>query len=62
MAGERTVVVGDTPRDIACARADGAHVVAVTTGPFGADRLEGADAVIAGLGELAGALDSLRPG
>ena len=26
---ERTVVIGDTPRDIACARADGVHVVAV---------------------------------
>ena len=59
---ERTVVVGDTPRDIACARSDGAHVVAVTTGPFGADRLDGADAVIAGLGELAAALDSLHRG
>jgi phosphoglycolate phosphatase-like HAD superfamily hydrolase len=59
---ERTVVVGDTPRDIACARADGAHVVAVTTGPFAAERLEGADAVIDGLGELVGALEALRPG
>jgi phosphoglycolate phosphatase-like HAD superfamily hydrolase len=57
-----TVVVGDTPRDIACARADGAHVIAVTTGPYGADRLEAADAVIAGLGELAHALDCLRAG
>ena len=35
---ERTVVVGDTPRDIACARADGVHVVAVPTGPFAAGR------------------------
>lgn len=59
---ERTVVVGDTPRDIACARVDGAHVVAVTTGPFKAERLEGADVVIAGLGELGGALDGLRAG
>ena len=30
---ERTVVVGDTPRDIACARADGLRVVAIATGP-----------------------------
>ena len=30
---EQTVVIGDTPRDIACARADGVHVVAVATGP-----------------------------
>ena len=51
---ERTVVVGDTPRDIACARADGVHVVAVTTGPYAADALAGADAVIGGLAELPG--------
>ena len=35
---ERTVVIGDTPRDIACARADGLRVVAVATGPFGVER------------------------
>jgi phosphoglycolate phosphatase len=40
-----TVVIGDTPRDIACARADGVRVVAVTTGPFDAAALRGADAV-----------------
>ncbi|WP_249010953.1 HAD family hydrolase [Conexibacter sp. DBS9H8] len=39
------VVVGDTPRDIACARADGCRVIAVTSGPYGADALGGADAV-----------------
>jgi phosphoglycolate phosphatase-like HAD superfamily hydrolase len=58
----RTVVVGDTPRDIACARADGAHVVAVPTGPFAPDALDGADVVIGGLDELQGALDGLRLG
>jgi phosphoglycolate phosphatase-like HAD superfamily hydrolase len=42
---ERTVVIGDTPRDIACARADGVRVVAVTTGPFDAEALRGADGV-----------------
>ena len=31
---EQVVVVGDTPRDIACARAGGARVVAVATGRF----------------------------
>ena len=31
---ERTVVIGDTPRDIACARADGLRVIAVATGPL----------------------------
>jgi phosphoglycolate phosphatase len=43
---ERAVVIGDTPRDIACARADGLRVVAVATGPFGVDALADADAVV----------------
>ena len=43
---ERTVVIGDTPRDIACARADGLRVVAVATGPFAVEQLADADAVI----------------
>ncbi len=42
---EQTIVIGDTPRDIACARADGVRCVAVTTGQYGADELAGADAV-----------------
>jgi phosphoglycolate phosphatase len=49
---ESTVVVGDTPRDIACARADGVGVVAIATGPFRAERLEGADAVVRSAREL----------
>ncbi len=53
---ERTVVVGDTPRDIACARADGVRVIAVPTGPYGADDLREADVVLPGLHALAGAL------
>jgi phosphoglycolate phosphatase-like HAD superfamily hydrolase len=43
---ERTVVIGDTPRDIACARADEVRVAAVTTGLFGAEALADADAVV----------------
>jgi phosphoglycolate phosphatase len=42
---ERTVVIGDTPRDIACARADGLRCVAVATGPYPAEELSDADAV-----------------
>ena len=42
-----TIVIGDTPRDIACARADELRCIAVTTGPFGADQLTEADAVVA---------------
>lgn len=40
-----TLVIGDTPRDIACARADGVRCLAVTTGPYGAEDLAGADGV-----------------
>jgi hypothetical protein len=36
---ERTLVIGDTPHDIACARADGVRVVGIATGPFAADAL-----------------------
>ena len=42
---ERTVVIGDTPRDIACARADRVRVAAVATGPFAIEALADADAV-----------------
>jgi phosphoglycolate phosphatase len=42
----RTVVIGDTPRDIACARADEVRVAAVATGPFAIEALAGADAVV----------------
>ena len=43
------VVVGDTPRDIACARAGGARCIAVTTGSYGPAELGDADAVVPGL-------------
>jgi phosphoglycolate phosphatase-like HAD superfamily hydrolase len=54
---ERTIVVGDTPADIACARADGLRVVVVATGIFTADQLTGADAVSADAFALAGVLE-----
>ena len=56
----RTVVVGDTPRDIACARADGVRVVAIATGPFRADTLREADAVAHDVRELGELLDALH--
>ena len=40
---EQTLVIGDTPRDIACAHADDVRCIAVTTGPHGRDDLEAAD-------------------
>ncbi|HRP69618.1 MAG TPA: HAD family hydrolase [Turneriella sp.] len=39
-------IVGDTPKDIACARAMGADVIAVATGPFSVDELLHADRVL----------------
>jgi phosphoglycolate phosphatase-like HAD superfamily hydrolase len=53
---ERTVVIGDTPRDIACAHADSLRCVAVTTGPYGAEALAGAEAVVSSSQELGEAI------
>ena len=53
---EDTVVIGDTPLDIACARADGVRCVAVTTGPYGVAELAEADAVVWSATELVDAL------
>jgi phosphoglycolate phosphatase len=52
----QTWVIGDTPKDIACARAMGAKCLAVATGQFSAEALEqhGADRVVE---SLCGALD-----
>jgi phosphoglycolate phosphatase len=60
-ARERTIVIGDTPRDIACARADGLRCVAVATGPFIPGELTDADAVVADAGELRTLLDEMMP-
>lgn len=40
---ERTLIIGDTPRDIACAHADGLRCVAVSTGPYDAASLASAE-------------------
>jgi phosphoglycolate phosphatase len=53
---EGAIVVGDTPLDVACARADGLRVLAVATGPHPASDLTGADAVAADGWELAALL------
>jgi phosphoglycolate phosphatase-like HAD superfamily hydrolase len=58
-ARERTIVVGDTPRDIACARADGVRVIAIATGPYEHGDLRGADAIITHARELPAALKAL---
>ena len=56
---ERTVGVGDTPLDVSSAHAAGCRCIGVTTGQYGSEQLEEADAVIANLGELAHALATL---
>ena len=56
---EQAVVIGDTPRDIACARADGLRCVAVTTGQYGAEELADADAVARDAAELRLRLEEL---
>ncbi len=52
---DRTLVIGDTPKDIACAHAIGAKCLAVATGWFTAEELEkaGADWVLGSLRDLA---------
>jgi len=60
--GRGVVVVGDTPRDIACARAGGARCVAVATGSYAAGELARADAVAHDLAAAADVLEEwLRP-
>jgi phosphoglycolate phosphatase len=56
---EQTIVIGDTPRDIACAHADGVRCVAVTTGPHADDDLTQADALARSSAELRAELAAL---
>lgn len=56
---ERTVVIGDTPRDVACALADGVRCLGVETGRFGAAELHGATAVAPDARALAPLIDLL---
>jgi phosphoglycolate phosphatase len=50
----QAIVIGDTPFDVACARAAGARVIAVATGGHGVAELRacGADAVFEDLSDL----------
>jgi phosphoglycolate phosphatase-like HAD superfamily hydrolase len=57
-----TVLVGDTPKDVAGAHAAGIRSIGVTTGRYGADELSSADEVIAGLDELPAAIARLSAG
>jgi phosphoglycolate phosphatase-like HAD superfamily hydrolase len=54
-----TVLVGDTPKDVAGAKAAGARAVGVTTGRYDAEELADADEVIDGLDQLPAAIERL---
>ena len=59
--GTATVLVGDTPLDVAAGKAGGARVVAVATGPYRAEELGAteADAVLEDLGDTGAALRAI---
>ena len=59
--GRATVLVGDTPLDVAAGRAGGARVVAVATGPYGVEELQatGADAVLPDLRDTEAAVAAI---
>jgi phosphoglycolate phosphatase-like HAD superfamily hydrolase len=54
LTGDEILVVGDTPKDVACAQAIGAKSLAVTTGEYGAEELMAAGATwtVSSLGEF----------
>jgi HAD superfamily hydrolase (TIGR01549 family) len=55
------IVIGDTPRDVECSKPFGAYALAVATGPYGLEALQGteADAVIQDLSEAREVLSPL---
>lgn len=55
---ERTIVIGDTPRDVACAHADELRCLAIATGSFTPTELAEADGVARDVAELRGLLDA----
>jgi phosphoglycolate phosphatase len=57
---ERTIIIGDTPRDVLAARADGLRCIAVATGPFPVEELAGADYVAQDGYEVAEVLRNLE--
>ena len=63
-APQQTVIIGDTLKDISCARAFGAHVIAVATGGASYEKLESGEpdillADLAKTDEMASAIDLL---
>ena len=62
-SGAETTIIGDTPKDIACARAIGARAVAVATGTISRDALAacGPDALLDSFADHEAALRALFP-
>jgi phosphoglycolate phosphatase len=56
---EQTIVIGDTPRDVACAQADGVRCLAVATGSYGLEELGEADVVVSDTQGIRGGLEEL---
>jgi phosphoglycolate phosphatase-like HAD superfamily hydrolase len=59
--GAATVLVGDTPLDVAAGKAGGTRVVAVATGPYRAEELRAteADAVLDDLADTEAAVKAI---
>lgn len=59
---QQVIVIGDTPRDIACARAAGAYVIAVATGHYSTDALaeHRPDALLTDLSDRTALLAALK--
>jgi len=63
VAACEAIVIGDTPLDVACARASGARAIAVATGSHSVDELRasGADEVFPDLGDTPAVIRALIP-
>lgn len=59
---DRTLVIGDTPRDVACARAGGARILAVATGRYSVEDLTASrpDALLPDLRDVNVAVETVR--
>lgn len=62
IAPQETIVIGDTPLDVACAAASRAHSIAVATGSHSVDELRaaGADVVFEDLSDVAAVLAAIE--
>ena len=62
-SAKSAVIVGDTPRDVACGKHEGTRTVAVATGRVSRERLDttGADAVFDDFSDVASVMEALLP-